>query len=62
LLVGLKGTRPRVEQLLAVPTLGVVERELRDEPPCLGRIVVLDRSLEVLAERGRLAELPPQPA
>jgi hypothetical protein len=33
----------------------------RDEPARLGRIVVLDRRLEVLAKRCRLAQLAPQP-
>jgi hypothetical protein len=47
--------------LLDVPTLRVAELELLDEPSGLGGVVVLDRRLEVLALRRRLAELPTQP-
>ena len=45
-----------------MPALGVRERDQRDEPPRLGRVVVRDRRLEVLAERRRLPKLPPEPA
>jgi len=38
------------------------ERDRPEEAPCLGRIVVRDRGLEVLALRCRLAELSPEPA
>src|SRR5262249_46615194 len=55
-------TLPFVEQPLDVPTLFVRERVARDDTPRFGRIVVLDRRLEVLAEHVRLAQLPAQPA
>ena len=42
--------------------LGGGELELCDNPAGLGGIVVLDRGLEVLSERLRLAELAAQPA
>jgi len=42
--------------------LGLGERDERDEPPRLGRVVVRDRRLEVLSERRRLLELAPEPA
>ena len=45
-----------------MPALRVRERNQRDEPPGLGRVVVRHRGLEVLPHRGRLAELPPEPA
>jgi hypothetical protein len=45
-----------------VRALRVVERQLGDEAPGLGRVVVLDRGLEVLADRGRLPQLAPEPA
>jgi hypothetical protein len=47
--------------LLDVPTLRVAELELVDEPSRLGRVVVLDSGLEVLALRRSLSELPTQP-
>jgi hypothetical protein len=53
---------PGVQQLLHVPPLRVAELESRQEPSCLGDVVVLDGRLEVLAHRDRLAQLPPQPA
>ena len=53
---------PCREQLLDVAALLVGEVEARDEPPRLGRVVVLDRCLEVLPQRGRLRELASQPA
>jgi hypothetical protein len=53
---------PGIEQLLDVAALLVGEIEARDEPPRLGRVVVLDRRLEMLAQRRRLRELAPQPA
>jgi hypothetical protein len=53
---------PRVEQLLDVTALRVAELKLRNEPARLAGVVVLDRGLEVLAQRGRLLELAPQPA
>ncbi len=52
---------PGAEQLLDVAALRVAELEPRDEPPRLRGIVVLDRSLEMLAERRRLLQLSPQP-
>ncbi len=45
-----------------MPPLGLGERELPDDPPRLGRIIVFDRRLEALAKRFGLAELAPQPA
>jgi hypothetical protein len=48
--------------LLHVPPLRVAELEAREEAPGLGHVVVLDRRLEVLADRDRLPQLPPQPA
>jgi hypothetical protein len=53
---------PRREQLLDVAALLVGEVEARDEAPRLGRVVVLDRRLEMLPQRRRLCELPSQPA
>ena len=53
---------PRREQLLDVAALLVGEVEARDETSRLGRVVVLDSCLEVLAQRGRLRELASQPA
>src|SRR5216684_6578187 len=53
---------PRVEQLLDVAALLVREREACDEPARLGRVVVLHRGLEVLADRVRLPELATEPA
>jgi hypothetical protein len=47
--------------LLDVSQLIARELEARDEPPRLGRVVVLDGRLEVLADRVRLSELAPQP-
>src|SRR5581483_2549641 len=38
------------------------EGRIREQTPRLGRVVVLDRSLEVLARRQRLPKLPPEPA
>ena len=38
------------------------ERDALDQPARLGGIVVLDRGLEVLPERSRLPQLPPEPA
>jgi hypothetical protein len=48
--------------LLDVATLRVVERELREQAPRLGGVVVLDRGLEVLADGRRLPQLAAQPA
>jgi hypothetical protein len=42
--------------------LRVAELEAPDEAPRLGGVVVLDRGLEVLAERRRLLELAAEPA
>ncbi len=53
---------PGVEQLLDVAALRVAELEPREKPPRLGDVVVLDRRLEMLARRDRLAQLAPQPA
>ena len=44
-----------------IATLRVAELEPSDELARLVGIVVLDRSFQVLAERGRLLELPSQP-
>ena len=41
--------------------LRVRERDERDEPARLGRVVVLDGGLEVLPHRRRLPELPAEP-
>jgi len=43
-------------------SLGSGERDQRDKPACLRRVVVRDCGLEVLTLRRRLAELPVQPA
>ena len=48
--------------MLDVTALSVVERELREQTARLRRVVVLDRGLQVLAHRRRLAELTPEPA
>ena len=53
---------PRVEQTLDVPALRVAELHVGQEAAHFRRIVVLDRSLEVLARRGRLLKLSPEPA
>ena len=53
---------PLVEQALDVAALRVGELEARDDPARLGRVVVLDRRLEPLAQRVRLAKLAAQPA
>jgi hypothetical protein len=45
-----------------VAALRIGELVPADDPPRLGRVVVLDRRLQVLAQRIRLAELPPEPA
>src|SRR4029078_9188279 len=45
-----------------VATLRLAERGVRDQATRLGRIVVLDRRLEVLALRRGLTKLPPEPA
>ena len=42
-------------------SLRVGERDLLDEPPRLGGVVVRDGRLEVLPERRRLLKLPPEP-
>ncbi len=55
-------TFPRLEQLLDVAPLRVRELEPLDEPARLRGVVVLDRGLEMLAERRRLAELAAEPA
>ena len=57
-----KRTFPCTEQLLDVASLRVVERNLREQAARFGRIVVLDRRFEVLAQRRRLPELAPEPA
>jgi hypothetical protein len=46
---------PLVDQPLDVAALRVREVEPVEEAPRLGGVVVRDRGLEVLAERGRLA-------
>ncbi len=46
---------PGVEQLLHVPPLLVAELEAGEQAASLGHVVVLDRRLEVLAGRDRLA-------
>ena len=38
------------------------ELEVRDDAPRLGRVVVLDRRLQVLAQRVALAQLTAEPA
>src|SRR6478672_1806027 len=53
---------PTRDQALDMPALRVRKRRERDEPPHLGRVVVLDRGLEVLALRSGLAQLPAEPA
>jgi len=53
---------PRVEQLLDVAPLRRAELEGGEQSPRLVDVVVLDRRLEVLAQRDRLAQLPSQPA
>src|SRR4029453_4006690 len=58
---GTAGLPPR-DQALAVPTLSLGERSEPHEPPHLGRVVVLDRGLEVLALRSGLAQLWAEPA
>jgi len=45
-----------------VSALRIGEVVATDDAACLGGIVVLDRSLEVLAQRIRLPQLPVQPA
>jgi len=45
-----------------VVALVVAELELRHDPPGLRGVVVLDRRLEVLAQRVGLTELTAQPA
>lgn len=44
-----------------MPALRLREVEPLEQAPCLGRVVVRDGRLEVLAERRRLAELAPEP-
>ena len=44
-----------------MPALRRGEVEQAEQAPRLGRVVVRDRGLEVLALRGRLAKLPTQP-
>lgn len=53
---------PGVEQLLHVSPLLVAELEAGEQAPDLGHVVVRDRSLEMLASRDRLPQLPAQPA
>src|SRR5262245_60945728 len=53
---------PAVDEPLDVTALCIREGNLRDEPSRLGRIVVVDRRLQMLAEGRRLSKLPPQPA
>src|SRR5262245_2308572 len=53
---------PAVDHALDMAPLRVAEVEERDQPPRLCGVVVDDGRLEVLACRGGLAELPPQPA
>ena len=48
--------------MIDVAALRVGELEAFDEPSRLRGIVVLDRRLEVLTERRRLAELAAEPA
>ena len=45
-----------------MPALSVAERHVGEQPPHLGRIVVLHRRFEMLAGRRRLLELAAQPA
>src|SRR5581483_12190601 len=56
------GLLPAVDQALDVTALRLGEVEPVEQPPRLPRVVVRDRSLEVLAERRRLAKLAAQPA
>jgi hypothetical protein len=53
---------PGVDQLIKVATLGGRELVACDDPARLVRIIIVDRSLESLAQRMRLAELPAEPA
>jgi hypothetical protein len=53
---------PGVDEGEDVPSLRLGESHLQDEPARLRGVVVLDGSLEVLAERDGLAELPAEPA
>src|ERR671915_529896 len=53
---------PAGDEPVDVPALGVGERDLREEAPRLGRVVVRDGRLEVLAERSGLPQLPAEPA
>ena len=53
---------PLVDQALDVPALRLGEVEQLEQPPRLGRVVVRDRRLEVLALRRRLAQLAAEPA
>ncbi len=48
---------PAREQLLELAALALAELHAGEQAARLGRVVVRDRSLEVLAERARLAEL-----
>jgi hypothetical protein len=53
---------PRREQLLDVAALLLGEIETGDEAPRLCWVVVLDRGLEMLAQRSGLRELASEPA
>jgi xanthine dehydrogenase accessory factor len=59
------GTRlrfPAVDEAVDVAALSVGEGDGADEPARLRRVVVRHGSLQALAQRRRLAELPPEPA
>src|SRR5687767_15948373 len=53
---------PPLDEAFDVPPLGVRELEPHEQPSRLVGVVVRNRRLEVLPERGRLAELAPEPA
>src|SRR5262245_47146837 len=53
---------PPWDESLDVAALCVRERGEPDQAPHLGRVVVLDRGLQVLALRSRLAQLSAEPA
>jgi hypothetical protein len=53
---------PLLDQALDMVSLRLVERHRTDDLPGFARVVVRDRSLEPLALRRRLAQLPAKPA
>jgi hypothetical protein len=53
---------PAFDKAVDVPALCIREGYECNEPAHLGGVVVLDRRLEVLALRGRLAQLSAEPA